>query len=86
MANLNINLVIPATFDECVSYEEQLLFLKKLIDDLADDLDPQSLREIRQKIALLESKTSQNEEDIEELKKYDTIVRKHVVFREAKIK
>ena len=68
MANLNINLVIPATFDECVSYEEQLLFLKKLIDDLADDLDPQSLREIRQKIALLESKTSQNEEDIEELK------------------
>ncbi len=67
MGKFNANLVIPATFDECVSYEEQLLFLKKRIDELEGYIDPRSMNVLRQKIAYLESQTSKNSEDIEDL-------------------
>lgn len=32
-------LVVPSTFEECLSYEQQLLFLAKKVDELEDRVE-----------------------------------------------
>ena len=50
-------LVIPSTFEECLTYEMQILYLKKYIDDIASGGIPEAdLSEIKAQIADLETR------------------------------
>ena len=58
-------LVIPSTFEECLTYEMQILYLKKYIDDIASGGIPEAdLSEIKAQIADLESRMDTVEGEI----------------------
>ena len=61
-------LVIPSTFEECLTYEMQILYLKKYIDDIASGGIPEAdLSEIKAQIADLESRMDTVEGEIDAL-------------------
>ena len=61
-------LVIPSTFEECLTYEMQVLYLKKYIDDIASGGIPEAdLSEIKAQIADLESRMDTVEGEIDAL-------------------
>ena len=47
-------LVIPASFAECMTYEKQILWLNKEIENLYGIVDPDTIAELRNQITLLE--------------------------------
>ena len=61
-------LVIPSTFEECLTYEMQILYLKKYIDDIASGGIPEAdLSEIKAQIADLETRMDTVEGEIDAL-------------------
>ena len=61
-------LVIPSTFEECLTYEMQILYLKKYIDDIASGGIPEAdLSEIKAQIADLENRMDTVEGEIDAL-------------------
>ena len=52
---ITAQLVIPASFAECVTYEKQILWLKKEIENLSVGGDPAVIDELRNDISMLEN-------------------------------
>lgn len=59
-------LVIPASFAECMTYEKQILWLNKKIEDLSEIVDTDTITELRNQITLLEQEIDSINETLNE--------------------
>ena len=64
---ISAQLVIPASFAECLTYEKQILWLKKEIDSLSGGGDPDAIAELQRKVETLESKYTELQRQINNL-------------------
>ena len=63
---ISAQLVIPASFAECLTYEKQILWLKKQIDNLSGGGDPEAINELRNQITFLETEINSIKETLNE--------------------
>ena len=64
----DLQLVIPSTFEECFTYELQILYLKKLIDNIEPGGDYQEeIDTINRKLVTLQSEVSKLKNDVNNL-------------------
>lgn len=64
----DLQLVIPSTFEECFTYELQILYLKKLIDNIEPGGDYQEeIDTINRKLATLQSEVTKLKNDVNNL-------------------
>lgn len=61
---ISAQLVIPASFAECVTYEKQILWLKKEIENLSVGGDPAIIDELRNQISMLEDNITELQEEL----------------------
>lgn len=61
---ITAQLVIPASFAECVTYEKQILWLKKEIENLSVGGDPAVIDELRNQISMLENEINSIQEEL----------------------
>lgn len=61
---ISAQLVIPASFAECVTYEKQILWLKKEIENLSVGGDPAIIDELRNQISMLEDNIMEIQEEL----------------------
>lgn len=61
---ISAQLVIPASFAECVTYEKQILWLKKEIEKLSVGGDPAVIDELRNQISMLEYSITEVQEEL----------------------
>lgn len=64
---ISAQLVIPASFAECITYEKQILWLKKEIDSLSGGGDPEAISELQRRVTALESKYTELQKQISDL-------------------
>ena len=58
-------LVIPASFAECMTYEKQILWLKKEIDSVSIGVEPEVIAEIQNQLTLLSNEVSNLNDEID---------------------
>ena len=58
-------LVIPASFAECMTYEKQILWLKKEIDSVSVGVEPEVIAEIQNQLTLLSNEVSNLNDEID---------------------
>lgn len=61
---ISAQLVIPVSFAECVTYEKQILWLKKEIENLSVGGDPAIIDELRNHISMLEDSITEVQEEL----------------------
>lgn len=61
---ISAQLVIPASFAECVTYEKQILWLKKEIENLAIGGGSADIDELRNQISMLENEVNSLKEEL----------------------
>lgn len=64
---ISAQLVIPASFAECLTYEKQILWLKKEIDSLSGGGDPDTIVELQRRVTTLESNYNELQRQINNL-------------------
>ena len=57
-------LVIPSTFEECLTYEMQVIWLYKKIEELSDGGDSEAVKKLQEEVAALAVKVDTNTQDI----------------------
>ena len=57
-------LVIPSTFEECLTYEMQVMWLYKKIEELSDGGDSEAVKKLQEEVAALAVKVDTNTQDI----------------------
>ena len=57
-------LVIPKSFEECVTYEKQILWLKSQIDTIAGGGDPEIINTLKKGLEMVQSEVKKLEADI----------------------
>ena len=64
---ISAQLVIPASFAECLTYEKQILWLKKEIDSLSGGGDPEVITELQRRVSTLENRYTELQNQINDL-------------------
>ena len=57
-------LVIPSTFEECLTYEMQVIWLYKRIEELSDGGDSEAVKKLQEEVSALAVKVDTNTQDI----------------------
>lgn len=57
-------LVIPKSFDECITYEKQILWLKTQIDTISGGGDPEIINELKKGLEMVQSDVEKLEADV----------------------
>ena len=64
---ISAQLVIPASFAECLTYEKQILWLKKEIDNISGGGDPDVITELQRRVLTLENSYTELQNQINDL-------------------